>query len=200
MAYSPRQVVVRAREAAAETLRAIERGQLVAAFLDDYAREYGRAAKTAHLARYHELLEVIGREALLAMVLRLEKTVPPKLGIRQTPRKRRPPSSEQEELLELFWKEFFVSLGEGLEWEQEEFQEFCRDLDLYRRVVPRAPAPRASKKLAAAVGGPFVDRVGLLLDPSLFEKARRAASKFHLQLEAATDRLLRNVFSSRRKN
>ncbi len=197
MAYSPRQVVVRAREAAAETLRAIERGQLVAAFLDDYAREYGRAAKTAHLARYHELLEVIGREALLAMVLHLEKILPPKLGIRQTARKRRSPSAEQEDLLVLFWKEFFVALGEGLEWEQEEFQEFCRDLDLYRRVVPRAPA---SKKLAAAVGGPFVDRVGLLLDPSMFEKARRAASKFHLQLEAASDQLLRNVFSSRRKN
>jgi hypothetical protein len=45
-----------------------------------------------------------------------------------------------------------------------------------------------------------VDRVGLLLDPAMLEKARRAAGKFQSQLDATVDRILRTVFSLRRKN
>jgi hypothetical protein len=52
----------------------------------------------------------------------------------------------------------------------------------------------------ATASGPFVDRVALLLDPSLMEQARRAAGKFQLELNAAADRVLRKVFSRRRSN
>ena len=52
----------------------------------------------------------------------------------------------------------------------------------------------------AAASGPFVDRVALLLDPSLMEQARRAAGKFQLEINAAADRVLRKVFSRRRVN
>ena len=42
--------------------------------------------------------------------------------------------------------------------------------------------------------------VGLLLDPSLMEQARRAAGKFQIELNAAADRVLAKIFSRRRVN
>ena len=140
---------------------------------------------------------MIGREALLAMVTRVEAVAPQKLAVRAPARMRQAQTKAQLQLVELFRKEFFVSLGESLEWDKEEYDSFCHDLDLYERLGPRDVKTMKSKKLAAAVGGPFVDRVGLLLDPSMFEKARRAAAKFQAQLEAAADRILRTVFSRR---
>ena len=198
MAYTPRQIVVRARETVAEIVRALERNRPVAGFLDGYARQHGRAAKTSHLGRYNELLDVIGREALLAMVSCVEAAAPQKLVARTRARKRPAKLKAELQILELFRKEFFVSLAEALEWNNEEYESFCHDLDLYERLGPRVAKTAKSKKLAASVGGAFVDRVGLLLDPSMFEKARRAAAEFQAQLEAAADRILRTVFSRRR--
>jgi hypothetical protein len=45
-----------------------------------------------------------------------------------------------------------------------------------------------------------VDRVALLLDPSLMEQARRSAGKFQVEINATADRVLRKVFSRRREN
>jgi hypothetical protein len=60
---------------------------------------------------------------------------------------------------------------------------------------------RSSARSAhGAASGPFVDRTALLLDPSLMEQARRAAGKFQIELNAASDRVLRRVFSRRREH
>ena len=53
---------------------------------------------------------------------------------------------------------------------------------------------------SALASGPFVDRVGLLLDPSLMEQSRRAAAKFEAELNTAADQVLRKVFARRREN
>jgi hypothetical protein len=63
----------------------------------------------------------------------------------------------------------------------------------------RAQCP-AGKQLAAHVEGPFVDRCGVLLDPSMLDKSRLAASRFQNQLHIATQSALNQVFSSRREN
>jgi hypothetical protein len=200
MTYRPRQVAVRASETAAAIVRSLKRDRPVAAFLQGYAREFNRAAKTAHPVRYRELEEMIGREALLAMLVHLQEVVPRQLGFRAKARLRPAEARAQAELATVFHDEFFHSLQHAMEWDDQEQKEFLRDLQLYQRLSAPEPHLAGRKKLAAAVEGPFVDRVGLLLDPSLFEKARRAAAKFQSQLESTADKILRTVFSRRRKN
>jgi hypothetical protein len=99
--------------------------------------------------------------------------------------------------LDLFREEFFVALGQALAWSDQDAQEFWHDLELYEMLAAREPARPAGRALAS---GPFVDRVAILLDPSLMEQARRAAAKFQLEINASADRVLRKVFSRRRVN
>jgi hypothetical protein len=196
MAYRPRQLVVRAREAAGLFVTTLDRQGLVSNFLNSYAREFNRAARTAHPGRYKELAATIRREALLAMAARLEAALPKRLGIRSLP----PPHISERRSLDLFHQEFFIALGEAMDWGAEEFAEFWHDLELYRKLGARTARTAKSQKSAARVEGPFVDRAGLLLDPAMLEKARRAAAKFQAQLEATADALLKKVFSSRHAN
>jgi hypothetical protein len=101
------------------------------------------------------------------------------------------------EALNLFRQEFFAALGQALRWTQPDFEEFARDYDLYEKAGAHAAnAARATK----AVAGPFVDRCGLLIDPSMLEQARRAAGKFEAQLRAATQAAMKRVFAARREN
>jgi hypothetical protein len=100
--------------------------------------------------------------------------------------------------LNLFREEFFSALGQALRWTQADFEEFARDYDLYESAGGgRRDAARGAK---AAASGPFVDRCGLLIDPSMLEQARRAAGKFETQLRAATLQALKRVFATRREN
>lgn len=107
-------------------------------------------------------------------------------------------SAAEAAALNLFREEFFSALGQALRWTLAEFEEFARDYDLYESAGrARNVSPRGSK---AAVSGPFVDRCGLLIDPSMLEQARRAASKFEAQLRGATLQALKRVFAARREN
>lgn len=221
MPYRPRELVVRAREAAGLLLAAIDRDEMVARFLDVYAAEYRRPGRADHPFLYREQLSRIRREAILVMVLRIEAALPARLKVSVTVRspkirtkarkgkkttrdvqrnKTQPEIELAIPFLDLFREEFFVALGQAMQWTDDDAQEFWRDLELYDRL--KSPEPRralaASRRLAIA--GPFVDRVGLLLDPSLMEQARREAAKFELELSAAADRVLRVVFSRRRAN
>jgi hypothetical protein len=45
--------------------------------------------------------------------------------------------------------------------------------------------------------GPFADRCAMLLDPSLMEKARAAASELHSELEKIASRVLANAFQAK---
>ena len=200
MAYRSREVAVRAFEAAAEIVRTLERGRPVAAFLEGYAREHNRAAKTSHPARYRELLEMITREALLAMVARTLQCLPQILSSPSKKRLRPAEANALAEQQEIFRQEFFSALPQALDWDTEEWRDFLHDLELYRLLSAGEPHRARGTKLAATVEGPFVDRVALLLDPAMLEKARRAAAKFQAQIEAGSDTILKRVFSRRRRN
>jgi hypothetical protein len=107
-------------------------------------------------------------------------------------------SAAEAAALDLFREEFFAALGQALRWTQADFEEFARDYDLYETAGGgRRDTARGAK---AAASGPFVDRCGLLIDPSMLEQARRAAGKFETQLRAATLQALRRVFATRREN
>jgi len=221
MPYRPRELAVRAREAAALLLAALDRNEMVARFLDVYAAEHRRPGRADQPAHYREQLETIRREAILSMVLRIEAALPARLkvsvtvrapkragkpkkakrGAKSKPQRRRSAGLELAiPLLDLFREEFFVALGQALEWTDDDAQDFWRDLEVYEKLAGHEP-PRARSRAARTVAtGPFVDRVALLLDPSLMDQARRAAGKFHLELDAAAGRVLGKVFSRRRAN
>lgn len=211
---------MRAREAAALLLATLDRNEMVARFLDVYAAEHRRPGRADHPAFYREQLGRIRREAILATVLRIEAALPARLKVSVTvrgpkhPRKtkkgkgtaRPKPRGKRAGLelaipfLDLFREEFFVALGQSLEWTDDDAQEFWRDLGLYEKLSAREPRRSAGHAARGGASGPFVDRVALLLDPSLMEQARRAAGRFELELHAAADRVLRKVFSRRRAN
>ncbi|MGH9758874.1 MAG: hypothetical protein ACRD4M_14140, partial [Candidatus Acidiferrales bacterium] len=173
---------------------------------------------------YREQRETIRREAILAMVLRVESALPAHLKVRVTMRRpagrtkskkakkkkreksgspRKSPRATLEiafPLLDLFREEFFVALGQALRWSEDDAQDFWHDLELYEKLSAQQTRPRSRSRVHTGVSGPFVDRTALLLDPSLMEQARRAAGKFQWELDSAADRVLRKVFSRRRSN
>jgi len=217
MPYRPRELVVRAREAATLLLAALDRDEMVARFLDVYAAQHRRPGRADHPVFYRDQLATIRRESILAMVQRLEAALPARLKVSVTvrganrprkakkgkrPRKAKSARNSAMELaipfLDLFREEFFVALGRSLDWTDRDAEEFWRDLELYEQLAarePRRPALRASR---IAASGPFVDRVAMLLDPSLMEQARRAAGGFQAELNAAADRILRKTFAHHR--
>ena len=218
MPYRPRELVVRAREAASLLLATIDRNEMVPRFLDMYAAEHRRPGRADQPGFYREQLQMIRRESILAAVMRIEAALPARLKVSVTVRGALRPAKRKKKkgkkarskarrrssgldlaipFLDLFREEFFVALGQSLEWNQDEAQQFWRDLELYEMLSSRESSKPARR---AAASGPFVDRVAILLDPSLMEQARRAAGKFQLEIDAAADRVLRKVFSRHRAN
>jgi hypothetical protein len=221
MPYRPRELVIRARDAASMLLATLDRNEMVARFLDMYAAEFRRPGRADQPAFYREQLQTIRREAILAMVTRMESSLPTRLKVSvrvggakrlkkskksnrgaKPSRKTRPSMELGIPFLDLFREEFFVALGQWLEWSDEDAVEFWRDLRFYEQLSRPAPArsPASGRSARLAVSGPFVDRVGLLLDPSLMDQARREAGKFQTELNAAADRVLQKAFSRQRAN
>src|SRR5271170_4085184 len=100
MPYRPRELVVRAREAAAVMLSALDRNEMVARFVDIYAAENRRPGRADQPSFYREQLQTIRRESILAMVLRIEAGLPARLKVGVTmrvakPSKRRPAKSKK---------------------------------------------------------------------------------------------------------
>jgi hypothetical protein len=217
MPYRPRELVVRAREAAAILLATIDRNEMVARFLDVYAAEHRRPGRADQPVFYREQLQTIRRESILATVLRIEAALPARLKVSVTVRGTKTPGRKKKSkkargsrpakrkaklelaipFLDLFREEFFVALGQSLDWTDEDAQEFWHDLELYERLSGPDSGRQSRRAARIRVAGPFVDRVALLLDPSLMEQARRAAGEFQVELNEAADRVLRKVFSHR---
>jgi hypothetical protein len=223
MKLTPRQLVVRGRGMAALLLHAIERERLVARFIDTYAVEFERPVCTAYAGQYRESLTNIRREGLLAMTMWMENELPkflqPPRHAKSTRRlklkgprgrhalkksakssDRKPAATDEIDPLLLFHAEFMSALSQALGWHPSELQEFRRDLRLYRQLAVGKKPARISRQLSARVEGPFVDRCGVLLDPSMLDKARLAAARFQNQLHITTQAALRKLFSRRREN
>ncbi|HVB35992.1 MAG TPA: hypothetical protein VND42_02035 [Candidatus Acidoferrales bacterium] len=192
---TPRQIAVRAQEAASELCAALDRGALVQKFLRSYVSEEKRPGRISEPQRYRDLVETIRREALLVLALQVESQAPQSLGIR--PGQRVTPA--QSSLVKLFRDEFYAALGRRLGGSEGDFEDFRRDIDLFRKLY--ADVPRRSKRNRAVVPpkGPFVDRCGLLLDAPMLDQARHAAAKFETELVAAASAVVKKVFSRRKQ-
>src|SRR4029077_12759835 len=180
MSYRPRELVVRAREAAMMLLATLERDEMVARFLDVYAAEYRRAGRADYPARYREQFNTISREAILAMVLRVQAALPTRLKVRVSVRgssrapvrrgkakkgKRGAPKKTKQAswdlaipVLDLFREEFFVALGQAMDWNEDDADQFWHDLELYEQLATHTPQRRAGRASRAIASGPFVDR------------------------------------------
>src|SRR5215469_4370719 len=155
MPFRPRELVVRAREAAFLLLSTLDRDEMVQRFLDMYAAEFRRPGRADQPVHYREQLQTIRREAILAMTLRVEAALPTRLKVqvsvrnartspakkkrkgKKTAKQKKPRSAGLEiaiPLLDLFREEFFVALGQSLDWSQDDAQQFWRDYSLYEKL------------------------------------------------------------------
>src|ERR1700730_6438034 len=161
MPYRPRELVIRAREAATVLLTTLDHDEMVGRFLDMYAAEHRRPGRADQPAFYREQLAMIRRESILAAVMRIEAALPARLKVSVTVRgSTRLPRKKQKgkkasrakprrssagvdlaiPFLDLFREEFFVALGQALRWNHEDAQQFWRDLELYEMLSAREPA------------------------------------------------------------
>jgi hypothetical protein len=183
----------------------LERDGMVRNFVAGYAKEFDRRAVAASAAQARELEITIGREALLAMVIEVREQLPRFFGKRRGVAL----AEAQASAAAAFFDQLFSTLGRVERWPEEEMNEFLRDLELYARMGPQHPAPkpsprRGSRAKAGAVRDaaaperfPFPDRCALLLDPSMMEKARRAADHFHGELVRAAGKILARALGIR---
>lgn len=180
--------------AAERTLRTLVRGSQVAKFVQEYARTNERQAVVSSLAQVRSLNSALTREALLFLAWSLEnelsrRIVPasskPVPGHAPSGRAKGSPSARETRAIAQFRAYLLEALAWEAKWKPEESASFRYDLELYWKLAPAKSAPaRASNRRPGAPSGPFVDRCSILLDPSFFDLARKAAAAFQLHLEA----------------
>jgi hypothetical protein len=181
--------------------QALAHDGMVRNFIAAYAREFDRKAVAASAMQAHELEITIGREALLSMIIEVREQLPRFFGKRRGAELPEP----QAAAVEAFFDQLFSTLGRVQRWSDDEMVEFLRDIELYARMGPQHAAPGGARRRGNAAGRreaaarrdtarpdrfPFPDRCALLLDPSMMEKARRAADKFHGELVRAARKIM----------
>jgi hypothetical protein len=195
MTLTNKQFAVKARELSARLVAGAGNRRLVEEFVDGYVKEFDRRGLVNQAATRRELLATIEREAFLAMLTRVHAQFPRQLT------RRRPPVLKGPEIraAEAFRHQTILALAKTFHWGPEEVEQFRRDLDLYAQMGARQPDSGNLRPAGEPPEGPFVDRTALLLDPSLMEKARRAAGKFLQDLETLAEDVLARTFSAKGK-
>ncbi len=179
----------RAAMLAAGMCDALQRDRVVPRFVDTYVVEHGRYALQVHPTRYRELLDTIGREALLAMAVRA-------LDVHSgfvAARKPRPSQREAARAVRMFRQQFLAALTRQQNWSAGDALEFQADLALYESLGAASQKQKRQRRFGSSQG-PFVDRCAFLLDPSLMEQARAASGKLLLELERLADVLVEKIF------
>jgi len=172
-------------------LAAIERDRVVDRFVAAYVADYKREGILGGPARDRELVETIGREILMAMIVEVNEALPAFFGMKPKSKLK----SEEKEAIDAFSSELLAALGRAQNWNGEDRSQFRRDLGLYSEFSARREVTvKAHKKgKVPEEEAPFVARVALLLDPSMLEQARRAARKFHGGVGILARKLLRKT-------
>ncbi|MGC1619587.1 MAG: hypothetical protein WA765_13945 [Candidatus Acidiferrum sp.] len=166
-------------ELAKRLAEGLQRERIVPRFVDSYVVEHGRHALQVHASLYRDLLELLQREALIAVTARaLEITYAEPLPCgRSKPR----PILRKDGAA--FRRKFLAALTRQQKWSAGEALDFQTDLQMYEDLLARNSSARRSRKPFEAANHPFVDRCAFLLDSSFLEKARVAASRALNELE-----------------
>lgn len=153
--------------------------RIVPRFVDSYVVEHGRHALQVHASLYRDLLELLRREALLAVTARaLEITYAEPL-----PAGRAKPRPMLRKDGAAFRRKYLAALTRQQKWSAGDALDFQTDLQMYEDLLARNSASRRTRKPFEAANHPFVDRCAFLLDSSFLEKARVAASRALNELE-----------------
>jgi hypothetical protein len=166
-------------ELAQRLAEGLQRERIVPRFVDSYVVEHGRHALQVHASLYRDLLELLRREALLAVTARaLEITYAEPLPVgRAKPR----PMLQKDAVA--FRRKFLAALTRQQKWSAGDALDFQTDLQMYEDLLARNSSMRRNRKPFEAANHPFVDRCAFLLDSSFLEKARMAASRTLNDLE-----------------
>jgi hypothetical protein len=214
--YTREQIVLRAEQTVREMQAMLEGERLVARFVDSYVSAFGRKGLKASPLRYRELLSTISREVWLVLAAKMSAVLPnylargtlrPRSGSARA-RSRDGRESKGKRILRAadaeaadgFRESFFEALAAALRWTPAELEAFRHDLALYLEIFARQPQAMKSRAQGQPPEGPFVDRCGFLLDPSLLDKARQAAGQFQAELEQVAERILQSIFRTRSKD
>jgi len=157
----------------------LQRERIVPRFVDSYVVEHGRHALQVHASLYRDLLELLRREALLAVTARaLEITYAEPL-----PAGRAKPRPMLRKDAVAFRRKFLAALTRQQKWSAGDALDFQTDLQIYEDLLARNSSTRRNRKPFEAANHTFVDRCAFLLDSSFLEKARMAASRALNDLE-----------------
>jgi hypothetical protein len=174
------QIGVEAPAALASRLaEGLQRERIVPRFVDSYVVEHGRHALQVHASLYRDLLELLRREALLAITVRaLEITYAEPLPCgRAKPR----PMLRKDGVA--FRRKYLAALTRQQKWSAGDALDFQTDLQMYEDLLAQSGSSRRTRKAFEVANHPFVDRCAFLLDSSFLEKARVAASRALNELE-----------------
>jgi hypothetical protein len=201
------------RAVAWRILATFEGQRIVPTFVDAYVRKHDRRELKTSQMRNRELLVMLTRESLVAIAARIHAELPQRLAPKsRDPRKQC--SAAVTEAADRFLQAFIEAIAASLRWTPGDVAEFAADVALYGRMAafaaqralptppPKARAGAGAKGTALHLrsrameqsAGPFADRCAMLLDPSLMEKARAAASELNTELEKIASRALANAF------
>jgi len=180
----------RAASLAQQLSEAVVRERIVPRFVDSYVVEHGRYGLQVHAVLYRDLLNLLQREALLALSAHALEMV--SAGGQEDPKnqplKRRDAAA--------FRRKFLAALTRQQGWNVGLALEFQSDLKMYEDILSRASAPRRRRKPFEAANHPFVDRCAFLLDSSFLENARLAATRALTDLESLAARLTERLFTA----
>ena len=166
-------------ELAQRLTEGLQRERIVPRFVDSYVVEHGRHALQVHASLYRDLLELLQREALLAVTARaLEITY-----VEPLPCGRAKPRPMLRKDAVAFRRKLLAALVRQKKWSAGDALDFQADLQIYEDLLARNSSARRNRKPFEAANHPFVDRCAFLLDSSFLEKARIAASRALNELE-----------------
>jgi hypothetical protein len=171
---------------------AVVRERIVPRFVDSYVVEHGRYGLQVHAVLYRDLLNLLQREALLAVSAHVLEILCRGVSVRSDrkiePLKRKDATA--------FRQRFLGALARQQRWNVGTALEFHSDLKMYEDILSRPDTHRRGRKPFQAANHPFVDRCAFLLDSSFLENARLAASRALTDLESLTTQLTEEIFST----
>lgn len=166
------------------------RDRIVPRFVDSYVIEHGRYGLQVHASLYRDLLNLLQREALLALSAQVLEILCGGIGSKGD-RKISPLSRKE---VPAFRQKFLAALTRHQRWNAGVALEFQSDLKMYEDILSRASSRRRSRKPFETANHPFVDRCAFLLDSSFLENARLAASRALTNLETLAAQVTERLF------
>lgn len=170
---------------AAQLPEALQRERIVPRFVDSYVVEHGRHGLQVHAALYRDLLSLLQREALIAASVHAIGIVTS--DFQPTAKSKPRPMAKKDATA--YRRKYLGALARYQKWSMGDTLDFQRDFQIYEELIARSASGRKRKPFEAA-NHPFVDRCAFLLDSSLLEKARVAASGALTRLEELTEQVV----------